>query len=220
MGRVWYRLKLACVAFFSILFKGKLPASVHDIGRPEAAPEAAPEVGRDDSSERPMQILALLQRDGRLIDFVMEDLATYGDAQIGAAVRDVHAGCRRVLERYVTLESILAGREGESITVGSAIDPAAIHLVGNVTARSPISGTLLHRGWRVSRIALPPLGEPDARTVVAPAEIEVVDVQRGALQCGIDLGTTNTPWRRSRRRDAPVTIEAHPATRQSREVES
>ena len=169
MGRVWYRLKLACVAFFSILFKGKLPASVHDIGGPKAAPEA----GRDESSERAMQILALLQRDGRLIDFVMEDLATYGDAQVGAAVRDVHAGCRRVLERYVTLESILAGREGESITVGSAIDPAAIHLVGNVTARSPISGTLLHRGWRVARIALPPLGERDARTVVAPAEIEV-----------------------------------------------
>jgi hypothetical protein len=115
----------------------------------------------------------LLQRDGRLIDFVMEDLASYDDAQIGAAVRDVHAGCRRVLDRYLTLGSVLAGGEGESITVGSAIDPAAVRLVGNVTARPPFSGALLHRGWRVERIALPPLGDPDARAIVAPAEIEV-----------------------------------------------
>jgi hypothetical protein len=103
----------------------------------------------------------------------MEDLSTYGDAQIGAGVRDVHAGCRRALDRYVTLEPILAGREGESITVGSPIDPAAVHLVGNVTARSPLSGTLLHRGWRVQRIALPPLGDPAARAIVAQAEIEI-----------------------------------------------
>ena len=169
MGRMWQRIKLACVAFFSILFKGRLPAGVRDLG----GAEAAPEIAHDETAERATQILALLQRDGRLIDFVMEDLATYQDAQIGAAVRDVHAGCRRVLGRYVTLESILAGREGESITVGSAIDPAAVRLVGNVGARPPFSGTLLHRGWRVERIALPPLGNPDARAIVAPAEIEV-----------------------------------------------
>lgn len=172
MGGVWNRIGLAFAAFFSILFKGRLPESIQDFARPEAAPEAAPAAAAE-SSERATQMLALLQRDGRLVDFLMEDLATYGDAQIGAAVRDVHAGCRRVLDRYVTLEPILAGREGESISVGSTIDPSAIRLVGNVTAPPPFSGTLLHRGWRVERIALPPLGNPDARALVAQAEIEV-----------------------------------------------
>jgi hypothetical protein len=169
MGRVWDRIKLAFVAFFSILFKGTLPPGVHDAGRPAASAD----VEGPDRSDRAMQVLALLQRDGRLIDFLMEDLAAYGDAQIGAAVRDVHAGCRRVLERYVTLASIMAGREGESIAVASTIDPAAVRLVGNVTARPPFSGTLLHRGWRVERIALPPLGDAGARAIVAQAEIEV-----------------------------------------------
>src|SRR5262252_5259753 len=107
MGGVWDRIKLAFAAFFSILFAGKLPERLRDAGR---GPEPAPEVAREDPSERATQLLALLQRDGRLIDFLMEDLSTYGDAQIGAGVRDVHAGCRRALDRYVTLEPILAGR--------------------------------------------------------------------------------------------------------------
>ena len=121
-----------------------------------------------------VQMLALLQREGRLIDFVLEDLAAYSDAQIGAAARDVHAGCRRVLERYVTLEAILAGREGEAVTVGQdqQIDPAAFHLVGNVAGQPPFRGTLLHPGWRASRVQLPPLGTT-GRTIVAPAEIEL-----------------------------------------------
>jgi hypothetical protein len=78
-----------------------------------------------------------------------------------------------VLERYLTFESILAGGEGQPITVASAIDPSAIRLVGNVAARPPFSGTLLHRGWRIARIGLPPLPDPDARMIVAQAEIEV-----------------------------------------------
>jgi hypothetical protein len=170
MGGLWDRIKLAFAAFFSILFAGKLPERLRDAGR---RPEPPPEVARESPSERATQLLALLQRDGRLIDFLMEDLSTYGDAQIGAGVRDVHAGCRRALDRYVTFEPILAGREGESIAVGSPVDPAAVHLVGNVTARPPLSGTLLHRGWRVQRIALPPLADPGARAIVAQAEIEV-----------------------------------------------
>ena len=125
-------------------------------------------------SDRAVQMLALLQREGRFIDFVLEDLAAYSDAQIGAAARDVHAGCHRVLERYVTLEAILPGREGEAVTVGQdqQIDPAAFHLVGNVAGQPPFRGTLLHPGWRASRVQLPPLGTT-GRTIVAPAEIEV-----------------------------------------------
>lgn len=172
MGSVWNRIKLACMAFFTILFQGRLPAALEASRSPAAAPAPAP-VAVTDHSERAVQIMALLQRDGRLVDFLMEDVSTYADAQIGAAVRDVHAGCRRVLDRYLTLESVLAGNEGEAIALSSAIDPAAVHLVGNVAARPPVNGTLLHRGWRIVRIALPPLANESARNIVAPAEIEV-----------------------------------------------
>ena len=88
-------------------------------------------------------------------------------------MRDVHDGCRRALDRYVTLESILTGREGEATTVAAPIDSAAVRLVGNVTGQPPFRGTLLHRGWRASRVELPPLGAPASRKVVAQAEIEV-----------------------------------------------
>ena len=166
---VWTRIKLAFTAFFTILFKGRLP------GVPQSAAAAAvPAQPVADSSDRALQILALLQREGRLIDFVLEDLGTYSDAQIGAAARDVHAGCHRVLERYVTLEAIVPGREGQAVTVGQDqhLDPATIHLVGNVAGQPPFRGTLLHPVWRASRVQLPPLGTT-GRTIVAPAEIEL-----------------------------------------------
>src|SRR5580704_12781723 len=100
---VWTRIELAFAAFFTILFKGRLPAALQPAARAEAPalPIAA------DTSDRAVQMLALLQREGRLIDFVLENLAAYSDTQIGVAARDVHAGCHRVLERYVTLEAIL-----------------------------------------------------------------------------------------------------------------
>jgi hypothetical protein len=172
MGGLWNRLKLAFAAFFTILFHGRLPVALQAIRPAEPAATASPPP-EGDQSDRAIQMLALLQRDGRLIDFLMEDVATYSDAQIGAAVRDVHAGCRGVLTRYVTLEPILSGREGDQTRVSQNLDPAAVRLVGNVTGRPPFPGTLLHRGWRATRIELPPLGGPTGRRIVAQAEVEV-----------------------------------------------
>jgi hypothetical protein len=172
MGGVWTRLKLAFAAFFTILFKGRLPAALQGARAAESrAPAAAPPVV--EGPDRAIQVLALMQRDGRLIDFLMEDLASYADAQIGAAVRDVHAGCRGVLNRYLSLEPILAGKEGERTNVSQDLDPASIRLVGNATGRPPFPGTLLHHGWRVTRIELPPLGASGGRSIVAQAEVEV-----------------------------------------------
>lgn len=168
MGGVWRRLKLAFAAFFTILFKSRLPVALQDAAAP--APVASPET---DLSDRAVQMMAVLQRDGRLIDFLMEDLQSYSDAQIGAAARDVHDNCRRALEKYVALEPILDGREGEAATVAEPMDPAAVRLLGNVSGHPPFRGTLVHRGWRVARMELPPLGAPAARTIVAQAEVEV-----------------------------------------------
>jgi hypothetical protein len=170
MDGVWTRVRLACAAFFTILFKGRLPA---ELERGATAPTPAPMVPVvADAGDRAVQILALLQRDGRLIDFLMEDVASYSDAEIGSAVRDVHAGCRRVLDRYLTLQAILDGREGEATTI-SQVNLAAVRLVGNVTGQPPFRGTLLHRGWRTTRVELPPLGPDSTRSVVAQAEVEV-----------------------------------------------
>src|SRR5262245_40657465 len=96
-GGVLTRLKRAFTAFFSILFHGEMPAEPET--RPAQPAAAAAPAG--DQSDRAIQLLALLQRDGRLVDFLMEDLSTYSDAQIGAAVRDVHAACHGTLTRYV-----------------------------------------------------------------------------------------------------------------------
>jgi hypothetical protein len=168
---VWTRIKLAFAAFFTIIFKGRLPVAFEPAIHAQVAP-AQPMAA--DIADRAVQMLALLQREGRLIDFVFEDLAAYSDAQIGAAARDVHAGCHRVLERYVTLEAILPGREGEAVTIGQdqQIDPAAFHLVGNVAGQPPFRGTLLHPGWRASHVQLPPL-VMTGRTIIAPAQIEI-----------------------------------------------
>jgi len=180
----WTRVKLAFAAFFTILFKGRLPQALQQ--EPPAAPSApattgpavpatgaAQPTGAADDADRALQTLALLQRDGRLVDFLMENLGSYSDAQIGAAARDVHGGCRRVVEKYFTLEEIVAGQEGQPVTLQEVFDPSAIRLLGNVTGQPPFRGTLLHRGWRASRVDLPPLGPAGARRVIAPAEVEV-----------------------------------------------
>jgi len=169
------RISLAFEAFFGILFGGRVPDRVLDVARSEGtAYDKRPTTPAPDPPDRAVQMLALLQREGRLVDFLFEDLSAYSDAQIGAAVRDVHAGCHKALERYVTLEAIITAREGETVTVGQdqPVDAAAFHLVGNVAGRPPFRGTLLHAGWRASRVELPPLAAT-GRSIVAPAEIEV-----------------------------------------------
>jgi hypothetical protein len=118
-------------------------------------------------------MLALFQRDGRLVDFLTEDVSGYPDGQLGAAVRSIHGSCRQVLERYLKLEPILDSEEDQPVTVPPGFDPAAIKLVGNVTVEPPIRGLLRHRGWRVTGLTLPTLPPGSGRTIVAPAEVEV-----------------------------------------------
>jgi hypothetical protein len=172
----WQRLKYACRAFFSILFHGRIAGDITDAlvpGEPAPVPVPAPiPAAVQDTGDRALQMLALLQRDGRLIDFLMEDLAPYDDAQVGAAVRDVHAGCRGTLGRYTTLEPVIDDEEGRPITVDRGADPARITVVGNLAGGPPFRGVLRHRGWEAIRVELPPL-PPGGRAILAPAEVEV-----------------------------------------------
>lgn len=170
------RISYAFKSFFAILSGGEIPREVaRELTQPEAAAPAAagPEPPPVETADRAVQMLAILQRDGRLIDFLTEDIAGYSDAQVGAAVRDLHQSCQQTLLRYVRLEPIIASEEGQPVTVQEAIDPAAIKLIGNVTGKPPLRGLLRHRGWRASAVNLPPLADGAGRTVVAPAEVEI-----------------------------------------------
>ena len=171
-GKRW---KYAFRAFFSLIFHGRIAGDIlADFAPPAAAPPApAPAVPPPvESSDRAAQLLAILQRDGRLVDFLMEDLTPYQDAQVGAAVRDVHRGCREALDRYASLAPVLDLEEGSTVNVDRDNEPARIKVVGNVAGAPPYRGILRHRGWEVARLALPPL-PATGRTVVAPAEVEV-----------------------------------------------
>ncbi len=192
------RLSLAFRCLFSLLFKGRISATLlaelqtHvEPGTPAAAappavgprpaeggptPEARPTVAQPppvSSNERAVQMLALLQRDGRLIDFFTEDIAQYDDAQVGAAVRDMHDSCRNTLNRYLTLKPVVPSEEGKAYTVEPGFDPGAIKLIGNVTGRLPASGVLRHHGWQAADIRLPDVPVGASRSVIAPAEVEI-----------------------------------------------
>lgn len=169
-GKRW---QYAFRAFFSLIFHGRIAEDILAAFAPASTPEiTTTPVAPADTPDRAVQLLGLLQRDGRLVDFLMEDLTAYDDGQVGAAVRDVHGGCRESLSRYFTLEPVLGAEEGQAFTVERGTDAARVKVVGNVAGPPPYRGIVRHRGWQASRIELPPL-QAAGRAIVAPAEVEV-----------------------------------------------
>jgi hypothetical protein len=186
MNGFWKRIAFAFRSFFSILFHADIPEDIAQglkaTGPVPQVPAAAEPSGLrlkedprpgSEPSGRAVQMLALLQRDGRLVDFLAEDISVYPDAQLGAAVRTIHETCRQVLDHYVKLEPILNSEENQPVTVQAGFDPAAIKLIGNVAGEPPVRGMLRHKGWRVKEVNLPPLPQDAGRMVVAPAEVEL-----------------------------------------------
>lgn len=124
-------------------------------------------------SAEPIRLLALMQREGRLMDFLLEDIQAYSDDQVGAAVRDIHRHCKKVVQEHLTLEPVLPHKEGDQVPVPAGFDPSAIRLTGNVTGEPPFKGELKHHGWRVKEIKLAPAPEGQDQFVVQPAEVEL-----------------------------------------------
>jgi len=120
-----------------------------------------------------LALLALLQREGRLVDFLREPLDGFADADIGAAARDVHRGCRKVLDQHLSLEPVMPGEEEAKVAVPKGFDPAEIRLIGEAKGEPPFRGTLRHHGWRVVDARLPALADGIDRMVIAPAEVEL-----------------------------------------------
>lgn len=179
------RISIAFGTFFAILGNAELAARIRQLReagpapQPVAAEAPASQPAREAplqqqaSADAALQLLGLLQREARLVDFVEEDVAAYSDADIGAAARLVHEGCRKALREHFTLQPVRTEPEGERITLAAGFDAAAIRLSGNVVGQPPFSGQLTHRGWRITDARLPRLSAGHDAAIIAPAEVEL-----------------------------------------------
>jgi len=126
----------------------------------------------DPTSDGALRLLALLQKEGRLVDFLEEDIQPYNDAQVGAAVRAIHAGCRKALHERMEITRVFSEEDGATVEVAPGFDPATVRLTGNVHGQPPFSGVLQHGGWRAAHVALPKTAGVDS-SILAPAEVEI-----------------------------------------------
>ncbi len=168
------RFVLAFKLFFQVWFVRELAERVARVVDTKALPE--PEKPRRVTAEGErgaVRLLAVLQREGRLVDFLREDVTEFDDATVGAAARGVHQGCRKALEEFVTLAPVMEGEEGGDLSVEEGFDASAIQLVGNVKGDPPFKGTLAHHGWKAEKVTLPDLPDSMDAMIVAPAEVEV-----------------------------------------------
>ena len=185
------RISLAVSTFFSILGDGEFAAGVlrlrnggaaaaspapaptpAPVAAPAPAPHPAPTL-KVASPDAALQLLGLLQRDARFIDFVEEDIKAYSDADIGAAARLVHDGCRTTLREHFTIRPVRDEAEGSRVTLAEGFDATSIRLTGNVVGKAPFNGSISHRGWRVDDVRLPKLTDSHNAKVIAPAEVEL-----------------------------------------------
>jgi hypothetical protein len=183
---------LSWVAFFRTMFdaefalgverlrSGKaLPAPVEPVPpkiepeKEKKKPKAEPVVLREAGPDAALQLLALMQREGRFVDFLEEDVASFSDAQIGAAARVVHEGVKRALAEHFPMEPVRSEEEGAKITLAKGFDAGRVRLTGKVVGEAPYTGTLAHRGWRVTEVKLPKMAQGHDATVIAPAEVEL-----------------------------------------------
>ena len=114
--------------------------------------------------------LGALQREGRFLDFLQEDLSRYDDAQIGAAVRSIHGKLRMVVFEMVDLAPVIEAQEGAEVLIEKDFDPKSVRLIGKVKGSPPFKGILRHPGWRFRHLELP---KPKAGDILAPAEVEI-----------------------------------------------
>lgn len=170
-GFSFARLGLAVRSYLTVLVSPEVAKKVEPLisgATPAVEPAKAPKL-----SGEPLRLLALLQREGRLLDFLLEDISHAVDEQIGAGVRELHKKSQAVLKEHLTLEPVLAGQEEATVEVPHGFDPSAVRLTGNVTGQPPFKGVLKHHGWRVKgyKLAAPPAGVDEL--VVMPAEVEL-----------------------------------------------
>ncbi|CAN5612605.1 DUF2760 domain-containing protein [soil metagenome] len=168
------RLKLA----FSILGDPMLAARVLELRDPKPVaalpPKAeAPLPSAPSYDDGALVLLSVLQREGRLVDFLQQDIQAASDEDVAAAARVVHDGCRAALGRHVSVVPLRDDDEGATVSIDPGYDSNALKLTGNVVGKGPWTGTVRHRGWRATKTSLPTPAKGHDASAIAPAEVDV-----------------------------------------------
>lgn len=176
---IFRRLALAIGAFPRIIFSRRFAGAVLLARRGQLPPATGEQATRppvrlrESEPDAALQLLGLLQQQGRFIDFMQEEVSKFSDAEVGAAARVVHEGCRKALREHLTIEPIREEQEGSGVTLEAGFDASAVRLTGNVIGQPPFTGRLVHRGWRSTQVTLPKVTEGHDVGILAPAEVEL-----------------------------------------------
>jgi hypothetical protein len=178
------QILLLTAAVVAVLRRGSAPQAViqapaagvaspprAEVREPPSKAAASPL--REATPDSALQLLSLLQNDARFIDFIQENVTAFTDAEIGAAARVVHDGCRKIIHQHFELEPVRKEAENSRLSLPKGFDAASVRLTGNIVGQAPFSGTLVHRGWRVSQVKLPKIAEGHDTRIIAPAEVEL-----------------------------------------------
>ena len=163
------RLEPAWLAFRRVLGDPAVAAKVQPLLGPAAPAEQKPAK----RSAEPLRLLTLLQREGQLVDFLMQDIQSFTDEQVGAFAREMHRKARGVIQTHLVIEPVMPQNEGDTVQVPPGFDPSAVRLFGNLTGQPPFRGTLKHAGWRVKDYKIPAPPEGQDEFVLAPAEVDL-----------------------------------------------
>ena len=151
----------------------KIVEKIIEVEKLVHAPAPEPVILKEATPDAALQLLSLLQKEARFIDFIKEDVTSYSDADIGIAARVVHEGCNKAINEHFTLAAIRNEQEGSKVTIPQGFDAGAVRLTGNITGAAPFTGTLIHKGWQVINIRLPKLTQGHDATILAAAEVEL-----------------------------------------------
>ncbi len=151
----------------------KIVEKIVEVEKLVHAPAPEPVILKEATPDAALQLLSLLQKEARFIDFIKEDVTSYSDADIGVAARVVHEGCNKALNEHFSLAAIRNEQEGSKVTLPQGFDAGTVRLTGNITGAAPFTGTLIHKGWQVTKINLPKLTQGHDATIIAAAEVEL-----------------------------------------------
>lgn len=151
----------------------KVVEKIVEVEKIVQAPAPEPVILKEATPDAALQLLSLLQKEARFIDFVKEDVSAYSDADIGAAARVVHQGCVKVVNEHFTLAPVSQDREGGKVTLNKGFDASSFRLTGNIVGEAPFTGILVHKGWQVTDLRLPKLTEGHNAKIIAAAEVEL-----------------------------------------------
>jgi len=151
----------------------KIVEKIVEVEKLVHAPAPEPVILKESTPDAALQLLGLLQKEARFIDFIKEDITGYSDADIGVAARVVHEGCNKAINEHFTLAPVRSEQEGGKVTLPQGFDAATVRLTGNIVGAAPFTGILVHKGWQVTNIRLPKLTQGHNAAILAAAEVEL-----------------------------------------------